>query len=47
MRSRNRQPTTFTFDKAWLADEGDVDRYLNALREALLAEVQQGRKVQI
>ena len=36
-----------TFDKAWLANEGDVDRYLNALREALLAEVQQGRKVQI
>jgi len=36
-----------TFDKAWLADEGDVDRYLSALREALLAEVQQGRKVQI
>ena len=35
------------FDKAWLANEGDVDRYLNALREALLAEVQQGRKVQI
>ena len=35
------------FDKAWLADEGDVDRYLNALREALLVEVQQGRKVQI
>jgi hypothetical protein len=30
-----------------LADEGDVDRYLNSLRDALLAEIRQGRKVQI
>ena len=35
------------FEKAWLADESDVDRYLNSLREALLDEIQQGRKVQI
>jgi len=35
------------FNKAWLADEGDVDRYLNSLRDALLAEIRQGRKVQI
>ncbi|WP_336274626.1 BREX system P-loop protein BrxC [Vreelandella indica] len=35
------------YDKAWLADEGDVDRYLNSLREALLQEIQKGHKVQI
>lgn len=36
-----------TYNKAWLADESDVDRYLASLREALLQEIQQGRKVQI
>ena len=35
------------YDKAWLADENDVDRYLVSLRETLLQEIQQGRKVQI
>jgi hypothetical protein len=35
------------YDKAWLADENDVDRYLTSLRETLLKEIQQGRKVQI
>jgi hypothetical protein len=36
-----------TYGKAWLATEEDVDRYLESLKDALLQEVQQGRKVQI
>ncbi|MEX2488616.1 MAG: BREX system P-loop protein BrxC [Pseudomonadales bacterium] len=35
------------YDKAWLASEADVDRYLTGLRAALLQEIQQGHKVQI
>ena len=35
------------FDKAWLADELDVDSYLKSLREALLAEIFNGRRIQI
>lgn len=36
-----------TYGKAWLATEEDVDRYLESLKDALLREVQKGRKVQI
>lgn len=36
-----------TYDKAWLANEDDVDRYLDSLRKVLLAEVQAGKRVQI
>ena len=36
-----------TFDKAWLADESDVDRYLISMREALLAEISKGKRIQI
>lgn len=35
------------YPKAWLATETDIDNYLDALRKALLSEVQQGHKVQI
>ena len=35
------------YDKAWLADEADVDEYLAALREALLAQVRDGKRVQV
>jgi len=35
------------FDKVWLADEADVDRYLEAMRAALLAEIREGKKIQI
>ncbi|WP_442596650.1 BREX system P-loop protein BrxC [Parapusillimonas sp. JC17] len=35
------------YPKAWLASENDIDNYLDALRKTLLAEVQQGHKVQI
>jgi hypothetical protein len=35
------------FDKAWLADESDVDRYLAALKSAIMQEIQQQKRVQI
>lgn len=36
-----------SFEKAWLADETDVDRYLEAMREALLEEIRKGKRIQI
>lgn len=36
-----------TYDKAWLADETDVERYLESMREALLNEIRKGKRVQI
>lgn len=36
-----------SFNKAWLADESDVDLYLNSMREALLAEIRNGKRIQI
>ena len=35
------------FEKAWLADKNDVDRYLESMREALLSEINKGKKIQI
>lgn len=35
------------FDKAWLADETDVERYLESMREALLNEIRNGKRIQI
>jgi hypothetical protein len=35
------------FEKAWLADETDIDNYLKSMREALLAEIQQGKRIQL
>jgi hypothetical protein len=35
------------FDKPWLADETDVDRYLESLRDALLQEIRNGKRIQI
>jgi len=35
------------FNKAWLADESDVDRYLESMREALLTEIRNGKRIQI
>lgn len=35
------------FNKAWLADEADVDTYLKAMREALLYAINQGKRIQI
>jgi copper chaperone CopZ len=36
-----------SFDKAWLADERDVERYLESMREALLDEIRKGKRIQI
>lgn len=36
-----------SFDKAWLANEADVDQYLKTLREALLKEIEEGKRIQI
>ena len=36
-----------SFDKAWLADETDVDRYLESLRKALLDEIHKGKRIQV
>jgi len=35
------------FAKAWLADEEDLSEYLEAMRKALLAEIQKGKRIQI
>ncbi len=35
------------FEKAWLADKNDVDRYLESMRKALLSEINKGKKIQI
>jgi len=35
------------FNKAWLADESDVDSYLASMREALLTEIRGGKRIQI
>ena len=36
-----------TFAKAWLADEADVDRYLDSMRQALLEEIRKGKRIQV
>ena len=35
------------FDKAWLADEQDVNEYLECMRTLLLAEIKKGKRIQI
>jgi hypothetical protein len=35
------------FDRAWLADEDDVDVYLRALKEAMMAIIAEGKRVWI
>ncbi len=35
------------FAKAWLADEADVDSFLESMREALLEEIRKGKRIQI
>ena len=35
------------FDKAWLANEKDVDDYIKSMRKALLEEIKKGKRVQI
>jgi hypothetical protein len=36
-----------SFDKAWLADEIDVERYVESMRSALLEEIRKGKRIQI
>lgn len=36
-----------SFDKPWLADESDVERYLESMRKALLVEIKKGKRIQI
>ncbi|MGS0741787.1 BREX system P-loop protein BrxC [Glaciimonas sp. GG7] len=35
------------FDKAWLADASDVERYVDSMRKALLKTISDGKRVQI
>lgn len=35
------------FDKAWLADETDVDSYLTSLRKAMVKAISEGKRIQI
>ena len=35
------------FDKPYIADEADVEEYLAALREAMVKEIQKGKRIQI
>jgi len=35
------------FDKPWLADEADVDRYLDMLRKALMKVIKAGKRINI
>ena len=44
---KNLKSIRISFDKAWLADELDVDRYLEVMREALLVEIGKGKRIQI
>ncbi|NLQ06406.1 BREX system P-loop protein BrxC [Cylindrospermopsis raciborskii] len=43
----NHRAIQVSFDKAWLADEVDVDRFLQSMREALLDEIRKGKRIQI
>ena len=43
----SRNQIKVSFDKAMLVDESDVDRYLQSMKEALLNEIQQGKRVQV
>jgi hypothetical protein len=36
-----------TYPKAWLTDEADVDAYVQSMRDALLAEIRAGKRIQI
>lgn len=43
----SRQQIQVSFDKPYLGDREDVDRYLEAMRAALLTEIQQGKRIQV
>jgi len=41
------QSISVPFNEAWLANESDVERYLSAMRKALLEQIQKGKRIQI
>ena len=41
------QSIRVSFDKAWLADESDVELYLAAMRKAFISEIHKGTRIQI
>lgn len=43
----NSRSVKVSFDKAWLADETDVKRYLDSMRDALMDEIRKGKRIQI
>ena len=42
-----RASLSVDFDKPWLANEADVDRYLSAVRETLMQAIQAGKRIHI
>jgi hypothetical protein len=42
-----KQSIQVKFDRAWLENEADVDRYLAGMREAFMAEIQQNKRISI
>ena len=42
-----KQALHVSFDRAWLADETDVDAYLAALKQALMQAIVDGKRVQV
>ncbi len=43
----SRHELQVAFEKVWLADEDDVDRYLKAMRTVLLDEIRKGKRIQV
>lgn len=43
----SRQTIQVPFDRAWLADEQDIDQYLQALRAALMKEIRGGKRINL
>ena len=43
----NAKNVTVNYDKAWLANEAEVDQYLHKLRAALIKEIEEGKRIQI
>jgi hypothetical protein len=43
----NSRSIKISFDKAWLGDEADVNRYLESMRKAFLSKIQEGKRIQV
>ena len=43
----SQQALEVNFDKAWLENENDLEQYLKAMREAMLKEINNGKRIQI